>query len=139
VDNSTSRFVHCVGDWAQRFGGFNVQCGLPDLPELTRDITTINLSFLRLIREIARQDKVTAAYKFGVSALFVDRITRCTIQDLEVMAASSELMFSPRQGLALEVLLSTVIAPDSTDTQIRSVRTVTLLADNLANPVAAAG
>lgn len=103
--------------------------GFVNLEDYAKDFAHINYQLLHLLRDIARQDKVLAAMKFGVSAQFVDRISRATLEDLQVLAKSSALSFQPKSSVALDVLLGAVLSPGVTAEQVEAMRQAALLAD----------
>lgn len=94
-----------------------------------QDSIATNLLFLQGCRDLARQDKVLAAHKYGVSAHFVDRIARASGDDLKELAKSQALIFVPRSMVALEVLLGAILAPGITGVQVEAVRAASLLSD----------
>lgn len=108
---------------------------MPDVSGIERDIADMNFTFLRTCRELARHDKVMAAHRFGVSAHFVDRIIRATTADLQQLAKTGSVMFQPRVGMALEVVLGAILAPEISESGVQNIRTASLLCER---PVSAA-
>lgn len=104
--------------------------GLPNLAALDRDVSAFNERWLLLIREVARHDKVLASGKFGLSALFVDRISRASIDDIKTLADSPLLMMVPRSSIALETLLTSISDTGITKSQVEDIRFVSILAED---------
>lgn len=104
--------------------------GLPNLASLDRDVSAFNERWFLLIREVARHDKVLASAKFGLSALFVDRISRASVDDIRALADSPCLLMVPRSSIALETMLTSISDSGITQSQVEDIRFVSILSED---------
>lgn len=104
--------------------------GLPNLSYLDKDISAFNERWLLLIREVARHDKVLASAKFGLSPLFVDRISRATVDDIKELADSPVLLMTPRSSIALETMLTSISDSGISRAQVEDIRFVSVLSED---------
>lgn len=103
--------------------------GLEALSSLDRDIAKMNFDYLRMLREVARQCLMTAQQRFGVSGSTARRVARMTLEDLQILADSPNFLMTVRSTAGLDIMMTSLLAPDCTKVQIEGLRFTTLLAD----------
>lgn len=109
--------------------GLAVICGVKDLADINRDIAKLNFQYLSLIRLMAREDKMLAQQRFGIHGLTVDRIARMSMDDIEQLANSSNMMFQVRSNAALDIMIHHMTNPDVSATQVENLRMASMLCD----------
>lgn len=106
-----------------------MQCGLPSMENLNRDIQSINFEILCVIREMSRNDLTLAAERFGVSIEFARRIRRASTSELRNAATHPRMLFQPRSTVALDALSTTFLSGKTLDEDTSErMRMTTLLA-----------
>ncbi len=60
------------------------------------DTFQLNLAYLHVAREVARQDPHEAIVRFGLTRDLVQALTHAGLDDLQRVATSSFLLFKPR-------------------------------------------